>query len=76
MTDAQLPPWDNDPLERWEPSSAQRARAYELWTLRAEGSADFPAAAKLGCDSARQLGSSEESYDYLPGGRMLLLERS
>jgi hypothetical protein len=53
MTDAQLPPWDNDPLERWEPSSAQRARAYELWTLRAEGSADFPAAAKLGCDSTK-----------------------
>jgi hypothetical protein len=31
MTDQQLPEWDNDPLERWEPTPSQKARALDLW---------------------------------------------
>jgi hypothetical protein len=35
-----LPAW-NDPLKHWEPTAGQRARAYELWLLRAEESVDL-----------------------------------
>ena len=43
MTNEQLPESDNDPLERWEPTAAQRAPLLELWYRLASGDPDFPA---------------------------------
>jgi hypothetical protein len=43
MTNEQLPEWDNDPLERWEPTAAQRARAIELWHCHVGDDPDFAA---------------------------------
>jgi hypothetical protein len=27
----QLPDWDNDPLEQWQPTASQKARALDVW---------------------------------------------
>jgi hypothetical protein len=50
MTNEQLPEWDNDPLERWEPTAAQRARAIELWHRHASSDPDFAACYRAWCD--------------------------
>ena len=49
MTDEQLPAWDDDPLEQWEPTAAQRARALELWQRCVSDDPGFPALFNLFC---------------------------
>jgi hypothetical protein len=49
MTD-DLPDWDSDPLECWQPNASQRARAKELWHQYATRSPDFATLYLAYCD--------------------------
>ena len=52
MTNEQLPQWDSDPLEQWEPTAAQRARALELWHRLVSDDPDFAACSTSGAPTS------------------------